>query len=144
MPKAIEDFGFVSVLKDTIIDLNQSSQVEFEFLTNMEGIRLKVPIDTSLYKIVQEATNNILKHSEARYVTIQYMKLGDVVQLTIEDDGKGFDASKLSQSKGGFGLANMKNRVSSFGAEIYIDSHVGHGTTIMIEFPFTKDILYYE
>ncbi|WP_305982502.1 PAS domain S-box protein [Roseivirga thermotolerans] len=144
MPKAIEDFGFVSVVKDTISDLNQSSQVEFEFLTNMEGIRLKVPIDTSLYKIVQEATNNILKHSEARYVTIQYMKLGDVVQLTIEDDGKGFDASKLSQSKGGFGLANMKNRVSSFGAEIYIDSHVGHGTTIMIEFPFTKDILYYE
>lgn len=142
MPKAIEDFGFTSVVEAMVDDLNKAGKANFEFISNMKDLRFKVPIDTSLYKIAQEATNNIMKHAEADNVTIQYMKLGDTIQLTIEDDGKGFEVSDLNKSESGFGLASMRNRASSFGAEIFIDSYPGHGTTIMLEFPFSEHLLY--
>ncbi|GEM_PF-7094109 len=144
MPKAIEDFGIVPVLKDMVDDLNRSSGVEFEFLTNMEGKRIQIPIETNLYKLIQESINNILKHAGANNVTIQYMGLGDIIQLIVEDDGKGFEVDKLDLGKTGFGLASMKSRATALGAEFILDSFPGHGTTLMVEIPYTKEIEYYE
>ncbi|WP_420386134.1 PAS domain S-box protein [Roseivirga sp.] len=142
MPKAIEDFGFVSVVQAMVNDLNKAGDCHFEFITNMDQVRFKVPVDTNLYKIVQEATNNVLKHAQAQNVTIQYMRVGDKLQLSIEDDGTGFDISEIRAAQNGFGLANMRNRVSSLNADVLIDSYPGHGTTIIIDFPYTKDLLY--
>lgn len=142
MPKAIEDFGFVSVVQAMVNDLNKAGDCHFEFITNLDKVRFKVPVDTNLYKIVQEATNNVLKHSKAKNVTIQYMRVGDKIQLSIEDDGQGFDISEIRAAQNGFGLANMSNRVSSLNADVLIDSFPGHGTTIIIDFPYTKDLLY--
>lgn len=144
MPKAIEDFGVIPLLNDMFEDLNKSSDITFEFITNLSGQRLKINIETNVYKIVQEATNNILKHAQANQVTIQYIKVGDMIQLSIEDDGKGFDKKKIDASGGGFGLASMKSRAGAISAEFFVDSYIGRGTSLMIEFPFTPDLIYYE
>jgi PAS domain S-box-containing protein len=143
MPKAIEDFGLVPVVEGMIEELNRNDEISIQFNTNMYGRRIKLSVANNLYKIIQEALNNILKHANAEVVTIQYMLLGDTLQLSIEDDGVGFD-HKLFKNKdlSGFGLASMRSRAIALSAEFYIDSYPGHGTTIMIELPFTKEIEY--
>lgn len=142
MPKAITDFGVVPVLKDMFEELNRSGEIEFEFITNFYD-RIKIPAATNVYKVVQEAVNNILKHSEAKTVTVQYLLLDDLIQLSIEDDGLGFDMTKVGK-KGSFGLASMKSRATALSAELILDSHPGYGTTLVLEIPYNENIKYYE
>lgn len=143
MPKAIEDFGLTSVLEDMIEELNRSTEIDFDFLTNLKGHRIQVGVETNLYKLIQEAINNIIKHSKAKNVTIQYMLFSDQLQLIVEDDGKGFDQNKLNMEKG-FGLASMKSRATALAAEFTIDSTINHGTTLIVEIPLNKNVAYYE
>jgi len=141
MPKAITDFGVVPVIKDMFEELNRSGDIQFEFITNFEE-RIKIPAATNIYKVVQEAVNNIFKHSKAKTVTVQYMLLNDTIQLSIEDDGVGFGSAKIGNC--GFGLASMKSRATALSAEMIIDSFPGHGTTIVLDIPFNENIKYYE
>lgn len=143
MPKAIEDFGLVAVLSDMVDQMSVSTGIEFEFITNMEDMRIQIGAETNLYKLVQEAINNIIKHSKSNYVTIQYMKFGDQIQLIIEDDGQGFNPNKLNKNTG-FGLASMKSRATALGATIEIDSQPGHGTTLIVDIPYNNELKYYE
>ncbi len=142
MPKAITDFGVVPVLKDMLEELNRSGDVEFEFITNFED-RIKIPAATNVYKVVQEAVNNILKHADAKTVTVQYLLLDGLIQLSIEDDGCGFDITQVGK-KSSFGLASMKSRATALSAELLIDSHPGHGTTLVLEIPYNENVKYYE
>jgi PAS domain S-box-containing protein len=143
MPKAIQDFGLVPVIEGMMAELNRTDEGLFNFNTNMQDRRIKLVIENNFYNIIQEALNNILKHAKAKVVTIQYMLLDNVLQLSIEDDGIGFD-KKLFKSKdlSGFGLASMRSRAVALSAEFFLDSYPGHGTTIIIEMPYTKEIEY--
>ncbi|PIW04336.1 MAG: hypothetical protein COW40_10355 [Cytophagales bacterium CG17_big_fil_post_rev_8_21_14_2_50_40_13] len=145
LPKAIQDFGLVPVLEGMVDELNRTDNIVFHFNTNLHDMRIKLTIENNLYKIIQEAINNILKHAKAKVVTIQYMLLDNILHLSIEDDGVGFD-TKLFKSKdlAGFGLASMRSRATAISAEFYIDSHPKHGTTLIIEMPFSKEIEYLE
>ena len=82
--------------------------------------------------VVQEAINNIIKHSRATKATIQLMKYPDLVILTIEDNGVGFD-SQLVKSK--FGLNSIKSRSSLMNGNCSFDSKPGEGTTLIVEVP---------
>jgi PAS domain S-box-containing protein len=145
MPKAIQDFGLILALDGMVAELNRTSSVLFIFITNMEGNRIKTSTENNLYKIVQESLNNILKYSQANNVTIQYMLLGSILQLSIEDDGIGFDVKKYENRESeSFGLTSMKGRASAVGAGFYLDSSLGHGTTIMIEIPYSEELKYVE
>ena len=142
MPKAITDFGLVPVLRDMFQELNATGLIKFEFITNFED-RIKIPAATNIYKVVQEAVNNIFKHSGAQHVTIQYLLIDDLIQLSIEDDGHGFDTTKVGK-KGSFGLASMKSRATALSAGLIIDSYPGHGTTLVLEIPYNENLKYYE
>lgn len=143
MPKAIEDFGLVSVVKEMVNDLNRSTDIEFEFVTNMDGHRIKTASATIIYKLIQESINNIMKHAKAKNVTIQYLSLGSQLQLIIEDDGVGFEPNQLEKNSG-FGLASMKSRATALGADFILDSTPGHGTTIILDIPLDDKLKYYE
>lgn len=143
MPKAIQDFGLVPVVEGMIEELNRNDEINIQFNTNMYGRRVKLSVANNLFKIIQEALNNILKHAKANVVTIQYMLVDNVLHLSIEDDGIGFDKKLFKTNDlSGFGLASMRSRATALSAEFFIDSYPNHGTTIMIELPFTKDIEY--
>jgi len=79
-------------------------------------------------------TNNIVKHSNAKSAFIQLFAQQDLMNLTIEDDGDGFDVDFALQ-KGGMGLANIQSRVAFLHGTIVWDSVIGKGTTINIEIP---------
>ncbi len=117
-----------------------------EFQNVYSGIRIKreiqihendipSPLKTVIYRILQEALNNVAKHSQADLVQLSLQKTYKGVELTVHDNGTGFDlpeAISLLPSRRGFGLASMRERAQLSGAEFEIKSAVGEGTTIRV------------
>lgn len=91
----------------------------------------------NVYRIVQELLNNIIKHANASEITIQLIKSSDNINLTVEDDGRGFDPEEARKKKG-LGLSNIDLRVKKLSGRWNIDSGKGKGTTIIIDIPITK------
>ena len=91
-----------------------------------------------MYRVVQEALNNVLKHARAAQVDIALERHADHVSLIIEDDGVGFDASQAAidtHGIGGVGLLGMRERAALIGADLQIESTVGRGTTVFVRLP---------
>ncbi|MFT6828348.1 MAG: signal transduction histidine kinase [Roseivirga sp.] len=79
----------------------------------------------------------------SKVVTIQYMLLGNMLPLSIEDDDSGFDTKLFKPNDlSGFGLASMRGRATALSAEFFLDSFPNHSTTIIIDIPYTKEIEY--
>ena len=118
-----------------------------EFQNVYTDIRIKTKIDiqegdipsllkTVIYRILQEALNNVAKHSRANLVQLKLEKSGDRINLKIQDNGLGFDLAKtisLKPSQRGFGLASMRERAELSGADFEIVSSAGKGTVIRVQ-----------
>lgn len=92
--------------------------------------------EINIYRIIQEGLNNILKHSGADNVLIQFTRSRRAVKLLIQDDGKGFRPKVFDsdlENIQGFGLTNISERVKMLSGMLAIDSSPGHGTTLKIE-----------
>ncbi|MGD1847514.1 MAG: PAS domain-containing protein [Salibacteraceae bacterium] len=137
MPKAIEDFGYVLATESLIDNLIPVTNIQFEFYNNLNGERLPEVIELNLYRITQEAINNLVKYANASKVTLQLIRHFHSVILTIEDNGIGFDTRKLKDKTATFGIHSMQSRASSVKGELHIDSAPGSGTNLTVEIPLT-------
>ena len=127
-------FGLVSALnqlKDTIEETGKLSIKVFAF--GMEE-RLASNTEISLYRIVQELLNNILKHAKASEMTIQLNKVENNLNIVVEDNGAGYDVN-AALAKDGMGLRNMQTRVKKLNGTIEFDSMKGRGSTTIIDLP---------
>ena len=99
------------------------------------GERADSVVETHLYRIAQEALNNVVKHSKATHVAVLLEKTTDGVVLVVEDNGVGFDPeSAVSADQGhGLGLVGMRERANLIGGEIEIESEAGRGTAIYVK-----------
>jgi signal transduction histidine kinase len=97
--------------------------------------RLALEIEVNLYRIAQEALNNIAKHAQASNVSIVLDKLADKVVLIIEDNGIGFDVEEKVSKVRGLGLIGMGERAALVNGELEIESAIGSGTTIYVRVP---------
>jgi signal transduction histidine kinase len=86
----------------------------------------------NIYRIIQEQTNNIIKHSSAQNVTITIEELNNMINMKVTDDGKGFDITK---ERSGIGISNIINRVETFNGKFKIESSVGNGCKIWVSLP---------
>ncbi|MEM6523729.1 MAG: PAS domain-containing protein [Bacteroidota bacterium] len=135
MPRSIDNFGYVPSVESMLADINSVSEIDFSFYQNLNGERCEKKFEIHLYRITQEAVNNILKYSQANKVVIQLMKYTDEIVLTIEDDGIGFDLNEVISKGDNFGLKSMKTRTNSLSGDFNIDSAPGRGTIITVEIP---------
>lgn len=139
IPKSVEDFGFVVTLKELIEELNSSiDDTEFNFYTNLEQRIEDLNIEYNLFRITQESINNIIKYAEATEVFVQLTHHDNILQLTIEDNGKGFDVDEKLNSDRSFGLFNMHKRTESLSGRMTIESK--EGTLIFVEIPLKKKV----
>jgi PAS domain S-box-containing protein len=101
------------------------------------GAKLQLPIEveTTIYRLAQEALNNVVKHARAGHVDIALERTGEHVSLIIEDDGVGFDTVDTETHTRGVGLIGMRERAALVGAEIQIESARGRGTTVIVRAP---------
>jgi len=99
-------------------------------------MRLADDVETNLYRIAQEALHNVLKHAQARNVSVLLSRRDSHAMLVIEDDGRGFETGAAApQSANGFGLVSMRERATLVGGELEIDSTPGAGTSIFVRVP---------
>jgi len=141
MPKAIEDFGYVLATENMLDGLKDVGSTRFSFFNNLEGKRLPKRMEITLFRITQEAINNIIRHAKAKEATIQLIKNAHSCILTIEGNGVGFSIPQ--QDTGSYkqvhlGIRSMKNRAKSLSGLFNIDSGSGKGTTITIKIPHVQ------
>jgi two-component system, NarL family, sensor kinase len=94
---------------------------------------LPVAVEAGLYRVAQEAINNICTHAQASFVRIQLVITPATVRLTIQDNGRGFDEQGIAQNR--YGITGMNERVNLLGGKLSIQSVVGEGTTVDVEVP---------
>jgi PAS domain S-box-containing protein len=135
-PTALDDLGLPGAISAfvEIWSTRSGIPVETQFV-NVQGSRLPADMELALYRIVQEALTNILKHAGASRVGLVATRTASGVVLSIEDDGRGFSTEQADSSASGLGLVGMRERAAGVGGQIEIESSPGHGTTVLVRVP---------
>lgn len=132
-PKALDDFGLVSALERLVETFHEQTGIEVDLEPRLGEDRLPFDVETTLYRITQEALTNVVKHAQAKHVSIVLTRRDGSVSAVIEDDGRGF--SSVSSNEDGLGLLGMRERISLVGGRLDVESSPGSGTTLSIEVP---------
>jgi PAS domain S-box-containing protein len=132
-PTALDDLGLRAALANYTQEWSRRAGIVAELHTSgLLDDRLPSEVETALYRIAQEALNNVAKHSGARRVEVILERRSDCVLLVVEDDGVGFEQPASSAAGGGFGLVGMQERAALVGAGLQVESTPGQGTTILV------------
>ncbi len=143
MPSILEDFGLAPALQNLCEQFSTRNNLTIEYHAHGLDDRLEPALEVALYRIVQEALNNIAKHAQAKTASVQVIRHDEGVRLTVEDAGKGFDPLVLrvsSDGRRGTGLVSMRERAASFQGTVNMDSHPSVGTTIVVEIPLPRNL----
>lgn len=135
-PVGLEDLGLAVVLESHLAKQAEAAGWDAQFVVTLPG-RLHPDLEMACFRVVQEALTNVMRHAHARQVWVALGVNAGEVQLSVRDDGQGFDvalASKVSPT-GGFGLIGMQERVRQLGGRLLIDSAPGRGTQVRASFP---------
>ena len=130
-------FGLVSALNQLKVTINETGKLTMQVLAFGMDDRLDTTTEISLYRVLQELMNNILKHAKASEVTIQLNKVENNINIVVEDNGVGFEVD-TDLEKNGMGLRNVETRIKKLNGTIFIDSAKGRGTTTIMDIPMTK------
>jgi signal transduction histidine kinase len=130
-PSMLDDLGLVPALQWQAREVSKRTGMRVRVLAEDLADNIPDEHNTCIYRVVQEALNNSVRHAHARSVLIQVSGGAAGIQLAIEDDGDGFDARQMR----GLGLAGMAERVRNAGGQFKIDSTLGRGTTLSVRLP---------
>ena len=139
-PTALDDLGLAAALRNYVENWSARTGVAADFHAS-DGERLARPAETALYRVVQEALNNVLKHSKASQVSVLLKRRDGAVVAIVEDNGVGFDAERgytEAQARGRLGLLGMRERMEAVGGELDFESSPGGGTTVFAQVPTTN------
>jgi signal transduction histidine kinase len=131
-PKALDDFGLVPALERLTQTFTESSGIAVDLEAQL-GDRLPTEAETTLYRVVQEALTNVVKHAEASRVSILLVRRDGTATVVIEDDGRGFDPSEASEQS--MGLQGMRERAELHDGRLTVETSPGAGTTLVVEVP---------
>jgi signal transduction histidine kinase len=129
----LEEFGYLTAVDELVNKINETKQIHFDLIEFGMDNRLKKDYELALYRITQELINNVLKHAEAKNVSLRIGRRDEKVILMMEDDGKGFD---INAHKDGYGLNNLDARTKLMQGTMTINSQPGKGTSVLVEIPY--------
>jgi signal transduction histidine kinase len=135
-PTVLDDLGWIPAIRFLAEGVTKRANLRIQIKTTVAG-RLPSPIEIALYRIVQEALTNAVRHSKASRVWIRVGRKNRIFCCSIEDDGVGFDV-RAAQSAGkrrGLGLIGMQERLNAIGGTLSIESTRGRGTRLLIQLP---------
>ena len=140
-PKSLDQLGLVPTIESLVQSLRTKLlTTNFYFQADIER-RQDPLIEINLYRVIQEALHNMMKHSEAKNVTIDLSESDGNLSLTIRDDGVGFD---IQEKQDGLGLKHIEERISQLNGSVLIHSEPGSGVTISIMIPEGAGVLHGE
>ena len=136
-PMALDDLGIVPTLKkylNSVQDYNEGTYIEFR--SRGEDRRMPMNYETAIFRLVQESVNNAIKHGSAKEIRVNFEWLKENVNISIKDNGTGFDMALTKQNS--FGIVGMKERIDLLDGTMDIQSEIGQGTRIMFIIPIKK------
>ena len=135
-PTILDDLGLVPALEFLSEGVSKRTKLQVTVEGSTMG-RLTTPVETALYRIVQEALNNATRHAQASRATIRLEQNGLLIRCLVSDDGIGFDVPVVLSRKGrqGLGLIGIRERLNAIGGAYRIISAPGQGTTLQVEIP---------
>lgn len=136
-PMVLDDLGLAPAIKRYLSDYKEQSDVQIDFIFIGQLKRLESSIEVALFRIVQEAVNNIKKHARAQNAVVKIEMLPQKVNINIKDDGIGFDLNQVmaDEEREGYGLIGIRERVQLLEGEFNISTAPGKGTAISISVP---------
>jgi signal transduction histidine kinase len=140
-PAALDELGVKPALEalaervSVVNDLAVVLHVDLGDDRGQAASRLAPSLETTIYRLVQEALTNAVKHARASRVEVTVVEAGDGVEITVADDGAGFDPDAVGE---GFGLLGMRERVTLIDGSLTIESAVGAGTRIRCRLPLQR------
>ncbi|HEY8630051.1 MAG TPA: GAF domain-containing protein [Gaiellaceae bacterium] len=132
-PKALDDFGLVAAVERLVQTFSEATAIRVDLEAQLGDARLPAEVETTLYRIVQEALTNIVKHAGASRVSILLVRRRGTATVVIEDDGQGFDLAELGEE--GMGIIGMRERVELHEGRLTVESTPGSGATLAAEVP---------
>lgn len=140
MPPALRNKNLTEALDELAARVRQTT--DLEVVTEWVGagqLQLEKSQSLMLYRAVQEMISNIIKHAQAKTLTIELVNHEKELTLMVYDDGKGFDREKMMEGGGGLGLKNIESRISFIGGRLELDTSPGNGATYIIDLPLNPE-----
>jgi PAS domain S-box-containing protein len=135
-PTALDDLGLLRTLENFVHDWSTRTRIAVDFHASGDRKSLPPEVETTLFRIVREAFTNVLRHAQARRVSVIVECRPDQATMIIEDDGRGFDPEAHNRTKPyRLGLVGMRERAAVVGGEFNIESGPGRGTTVFVRIP---------
>jgi two-component system, NarL family, sensor histidine kinase UhpB len=138
-PSMLDDLGLVPALRHLLKERVRGLGLQVDF--HVEGLEERLPedLETALFRVIQEAVTNVIKHARASRVQIVLRVEAGAIVVRVQDDGAGFDPSALSGRDGrGLGLFGMQERTALVGGRLEIDAAPGRGTTVRVWVPYRR------
>jgi len=130
-PIALQEKGLTTTLREYIFEWENRNDVTAQFVARNER-RLSLEVEQAIYRVTQEALANIARHSSSTRVDLSLVYNDESIQLSVADNGRGFDTNTKSH---GMGLRSIRERVSSVNGTVQIQSAPGHGTRLLVQVP---------
>jgi two-component system, chemotaxis family, CheB/CheR fusion protein len=141
-PAALDDLGLRIALQQHVEEWSARHNISAEFqVTGIEDMSIPPEVEIVIYRVVQEALTNVLKHADAGHVSVILEQRADQVRAIVEDDGRGFDPETLQQTPAPqrqLGLLGMQERVALVSGTITIESALGRGTSVFVHIPTSR------
>ena len=138
MPRTLALSGLKEAIEDLAIQLKQSGlQVDLEIMGDLSDLSERQQL--TLYRMLQEGVNNLLKHAQAKNVLLQVLRHQNELTVILEDDGKGFDLSTVN-TEYALGLKGLRSRAKFLNGDLDIDTVPGQGTTINFQMKVTQQL----
>lgn len=137
-PTLLDDLGLIPAVRHYAKNLLEPAGVQVRLSASGFGQRrLPRPVETTVFRVAQEAVTNVARHAQARLATITLELTDGTVRLTVTDDGVGFDpeATRADPARRRLGIVGMEERVALLGGRLRISSRPGEGTTVQVELP---------
>ncbi len=137
-PSTLDDLGILATLSWFFREFEESCRhIRVSKEINVREEHIPSPLKTTIFRILQEATANIVKHAAADQIRVALTRQGDLLELTVEDNGQGFDPAQSNSEnrRHGLGLRSMRERTRLSGGTYVLESALGHGTRIHASWP---------
>ncbi len=137
-PSVLDDLGLPVALQRLVDDVAAHSGIKGIFTPRKVPEALPQEVATCLYRVAQEGLANVVKHAGAAQVEVELAGGEDSITLSVRDDGRGFDAERIRDSRTSLGLVSMHERVHMVNGTCEITSQPGHGTQVAVSVPLAK------
>jgi PAS domain S-box-containing protein len=137
-PPLLEDYGLLAALRQYAEQIVRHTGLKVEVLESGKPFpRPSLDVETTLFRLAQEALNNVARHAGASQVTLRLEADSQIIRLFVTDDGHGFDLAEVARDEkiSGWGLISMRERIESIGGSLQLLSEPGKGTRIIVEIP---------